>query len=597
MKILGLVTEPGITEAPTSLMVEMVRAVHQVHPSASIRMVPGTTDLAEHALGLGFVANPKAPLFDNPHACGISSQEALANLHTLQIRYMSHGLSRMDSLVDKLTPSQGREFRNALDALKERWNDFWTAESFGEEGRDAVYYELRRQMGELASRMAGKGALSSGETAFLDMIFRTMAQGSTTDMGAAYVEEDSPLAVVQLEGDEVSARSAQFLARRYGDRAVLYQLDEAGNLVSEDGRAAALTSESKIFLVGHGRPDGVAGRSPGELVTLLEEGGLITSGMELRRISVVACATDRVETAVEEGAPKSAFGEELIRAAAGRGVVVNSVTTRTDLVMVDGAGHKWVGTPDADGEVTWTRNGSGTKLLVTRMGENEFVSRRVPVGLGLVEVRTGTRDQGLGPGSQRVVRFLNGRQVGENGLPLPADQCLSPGERGTVERIMGQNPTGTLVLERGRMSILSRENPLTAPVDPVADRARRASAMVDRLANGSVSADDFAEKFRTRTSSRSREAVCNELLHRYGDHPGSTPLGEAVGQLQAEIQNYFDAGRLDSRARLVTQVLLENHRLRTVGEIDTGAERSMNELLLRPERARLAIESVPARSP
>ncbi|MCG8533150.1 MAG: C80 family cysteine peptidase, partial [Desulfovibrionales bacterium] len=330
VEILGLASDPATGESRSSLMVEMVRAVHGHYPLASIRMVPRTRNYMDHALAVGFATTPDAPLFDD--TCDISSGMARTNLDALQTRYMSHGLDRMAAVVDKLPPSQGRGVKTSLDALKARWTSFLSADALG--GRDAAYYALRSQMGELASRMAGSAGLSAGDTAFLDILVRTSPQGSTTAQGAAYVEDTSPLVVVQLEGDGVSARSAQFLARRYGDRAVLYHVGDTGGLVGEvrTAPAPALTADSKILLVGHGRMDGVGGRNPGEIIALLEAGGLISSGMELRRISVVACAADRVDTSVKEGAPQSAFGEALIRAAAGRGVVVNSVTTRTDLV-------------------------------------------------------------------------------------------------------------------------------------------------------------------------------------------------------------------------------------------------------------------------
>ncbi len=584
-----------------SLMVEMVRAIYQAHPNSPIRLTPGNTDLVAVAVDLGFNLPSSPSIFSATQPNQVSTRNALTDLRNLQAWSMEAGLGHLEVMLSRpgvaATPEMGR----ALADLRTQWSGFLQDPGSDQAAQTALYNRLRNRLGDLAGRLVSKGQLqdliSPEDFQYLELLSRSAPHASIQQGRAAYVSDPSPVVVVQLENDGVARQSAEFLTQRYGTNAAHYRLDDQGRLVLDQGRAQVLNAESKIILVGHGDSNSVSGYTAEAIAELLSQSGLFIPGMELRRISVVACTVDDPNTHLVEGAPDNLFGEDLIRAAEQRDVTLDSVTTRSDLVMVDEQGRKWIGSPDEEGKVTWTRNGSGTKLLVERMADGSFMTTRIPVGQGLVETREGTPSQGLGPKGDKVVRFINGQQVDENGLPLPQDQQLSAEERAAVEALMGQSPTGSLSIENNQIRVLSLDNPIQLESDTAQAAQRQAVQMIADLESGTLSPGDFSRDFRTRLNTEERVAVCNELLHQYGERPDTARLRTSVNTLESYIRSYFTQGRLSVESRQVAEVLLEHYRIEKTGEIQTGSDRVSNDVRLDPQQAAMALETNVAQAP
>ncbi len=581
------------------ILVENVRAIHALSPEVNIRITPGHQGLLAQARGVFFTQNTDLDFFSNERLL-VDFEQANAGVQRLQRRSVDVAITQLEGLAQSL---RGRSYSAVQDAVvefRQEWNEFRSLTSFegGIRERSEVYFRLRQQLGDLADQVvrraeAGGAEFSTDQLNFLRRLSETAPQGATQEGRSVLVVDNTPLVVVQLEEDPVVGETSRFLAEKSSGPVSRYRL-VSGELVHESGPVAAPTAESKIFLVGHGTPDRVSGLTASEIIGTLVNQGLLVSGDEIRRISVVACSTDNPNTPVEEGAPRSRFAETLIREAEDLGVTVRSVTARTELVTVDSSGRKWTGTPDAEGRVEWTRDGGGSKLLVERLSDGSLGTSRVNVDQGLVENRWGTTTEALGF-MNRTQRFVNGEQVDENGLGIEPGQGLSEAELAVVRTLLGENPTGTVEVENGNIRVLSTESVLSSGINEQ-DALGRAQELIANLSDGTATAQETAQQFLYLSESE-QAAAGNELLRAYGEHPESTQLRAGVRVMNPMLRELLDAGSLNDHSRFVIEVALEQFRIQRNVEL-RGVTGSVDySIILAPYRAQLALETAQTRAP
>ncbi len=579
-------------------LLESIRAIHSSDSDASITITPGHDGLMAEARDLFFTPDETIDIFSSG-ALDVSIDVADIQVEQLQNRYTDIAVTRLNELTRRLKSGNAADMVEAATALREEWNDL-KASSFDENRsiRDEVYYRFRQQLGDLSYQVAGRGVseqapFSAEEYQFLGRLYDTAPEGTFQERTFTLVNDTTPLVVVALEEDQAVLDTARFLAEKHGGTVSRYRLVR-GELVHESGPVANPTAESKLYIVGHGTPDQVSRLSASEIIGHLVNQGVLSSGDELRRISVVACSTDNPETAVEEGAPRSRFAESLIETADDLGVTVGSVTTRTDLVTVDPSGHKWYGRPDSDGQVLWTRDGSGGKLIVERLPDGSFGSRRAPVDQGRVETQWGDTSQALGL-KDKTLRFVNGVQVDENGIALPASEQISAAELAVVQTLLGDTPTGTLEISDGDIRVVSTDSVLGAGINEQ-DALVKARDLVSRLSDGTITAQEAAQEF-LYLSEAEQTATGNELLREYGEHPESVNIRAGLQAMNPMLRELLANGGLNERSRFVIEVALEQFRIQRSAEL-RGVTGSVDfNIILEPYRAQLALETAQTRAP
>ena len=581
------------------VLLENVRAVYATDPETSIRMTPEHDGLMAEARDLFFVTNDNLNIFSTG-SLGVTIDTANSGVETFQKQYTDIAVTRLEEMTRRLQGSDAADVVAAVVALREEWNEFKAVSSFEGAGweRAEVYYRLRQQLGDLAFQVADRGTreqapFSTEEYHFLSRVYETGPDAPTRPQRSTLVSDTAPLVVVALEEDETILETARFLAEKHGGTVSRYRLVR-GELVHESGPVADVTANSKLYLVGHGTHNEVSGLSASYIIGYLVNQGVLTSGDELRRISVVACSTNDPETEVEEGAPRSRFAETLIATADDLGVTVGSVTTRTDLVTVDPSGRKWYGKPDSEGQVLWTRDGSGGKLIVEKLPDGTFGARTVPVDQGTVETQWGDTSQALGL-KDKTLRFVNGVQVDENGLALPASEQISSAELAVVRTLLGDTPTGTLEFNDGDIRLVSTESVAAQGIN-AQDALVKARDLVSRLSDGTITAQQAVQEY-LYLGDVEQAAVGNELLKEYGDHPDSANLRAGVQAMNPVLRELLDANALNDHSRFVIEVALEQHRIQRNADLRGVTGSVEYNIILDNYRARLALETAQTRAP
>ncbi|MCG8563661.1 MAG: C80 family cysteine peptidase, partial [Desulfobacterales bacterium] len=581
------------------ILIENIRAIHAEAPQANIRFTPGHDGLMAEARGLFFTPDARVDLF-NTDGLGVTVDTANAGIETLQGTYMDLAVGRLNELTQRLQTSDRKDVLTAVESLRDEWNDLKAANSFevGPSERAEVYYRLRQQIGDLGYQMiqravAGEIRVSTDEFNFFQRLHETAPGNSTQEQRFSLVNDTTPLVVVALEDDPTVGEAARFLAEKHGGPVSRYRLIN-GEFVLESGPAPNLTAESKIYVVGHGTPNRVSGMTASDIIGYMVNQGILASGDEIRRISVVACSTDDPKTPVEEGTPRSRFGEALIETADDLGVTVGSVSLRTDLVTVDSGGRKWYGTPDSEGRVLWSRNGDSEKLIVQRRPDGSLGTRRVALDHGLTETHWGDASQALGL-TDGIVRFVNGTQVDENGLAVEASSGISAEALAVVQTLLGENPTGVVEINNGDIRVISTESIIGDGIN-AQDASVKARDFVGRLSDGRVTAQDAAQEF-LYLSEVEQAAVGNELLKEYGDHPESVNLRAGVRSMNPMLRELLDNGSLNSHSRFVIEVALEQFRIQRTAELRGVTGSVEYNIILDSHRAELALETAQTRAP
>lgn len=149
-------------------------------------------------------------------------------------------------------------------------------------------------------------------------------------------------AVFSLGEDPTVLESSQSLAQKPGY--VRLQTDELGQLGARD----------KLTLVGHGKENSFGGKSPEALADLIQAAG-ITS---LNKISLKGCHSDQ-------------YAIDLFNALQSRGIQVQSITGRTDAVVIAANGRTLV---EHDGQLF--HQAQGSKLEVSGMGVKDVYAQQ-----------------------------------------------------------------------------------------------------------------------------------------------------------------------------------------------------------------------------
>ncbi len=581
----------------------LARAVHQSDPNAHIRFTPNSEVLRTAAANLLFQSSTETPFFSSQMNAG-DIDIAASRLESMQNHYMDWAFGQVDRISGQLYTVLSDTLVDQLAASRSGWETFKATDAFpgGPAQRLEAYFNIRRELGAIAEEMSNRGrafgtGLLEDQQHFLELFTRTDPNGGFRETASAYVQDSSHRIIVEFGNDPITAQAANFLAGKHDTRPIRYRVNKIGQLELLDGTPVDLPTNTKILLVGHGAPGQVGGYTADEIMDILETGGLVDSGDTVARISVVACTTDNPSTPTEEGPPDAEFGKTLIQEAQERDVTVDSVSSRSTLVMVDETGRKWLGTPSPDGEsVLWQRGGNASKTLVERLPGGELEATKIPVGQGILESRPGTTAQALGPGRTEVVRFFYGIQVDENGLPINEDQALTEAERALVVEAYGNDiPMGTVSFEAGAIRIVSTEDP-TLTGNEESDAQEAAEELIEDLYAIEITSQEMAQNFQ-RMPPLEKKAVINLLLEKYGRNPDSEELQEGIRELEEEIEAHLISGTLDEQAQFVTEILMEHYRTQRTAQTSSEARQTDFHMTLKPEQTRLAVETIQTRAP
>ncbi len=362
-----------------------------------------------------------------------------------------------------------------------------------------------------------------------------------------FQETSRPKLILQLEEDPVTTQSARFLYNKHPESSQWVVL-RGGGLETMAGDPVTLDHTSRLVLVGHGTETAIAGMSPSQIMEHLLELGILSSGSDIRRISLVACTGDDFSTPQREGEPAAPFAEALLQEAVRAGVNVGSITSRTALVRVDSRGRKWVGVPDDQGRVIWTRNNPAYKLIVSLGEDRQPLTRVAPVEEGLVQI-IGTRTDALGPLGNGTFYFKNGIQTDGHGTPLPESDRLQPDQLATVREILGESPNGEVRIRDGQYTLIQPRPSGEAALPHAPEFEQAVKQVLSRYGIEESAAADLLDAYRRWDALRGRgngaeygalEALNNEFSTFMDDfgptpHPQLDPLPQALHSYQQTL--------------------------------------------------------------
>ncbi|MCG8473591.1 MAG: C80 family cysteine peptidase, partial [Desulfobacterales bacterium] len=452
------------------IYLQFVHTASNLAPNNDLEIHNSTRRIDHTARSLSFSPNRK-DLFEYPLK-GAERGRVERSLATRHSHMADHIMDTMGFLLDAHKEAFAQHDGGTwakTQRVAQDFADVFTDPNAGPAEISRQYYRLHQQYAELAEAYASFLAQRRGTSKDLqsraddlaEFLKKTAPHPDPVDVGIRYTDAPQNQVVVLLELDPVAENAARFLFEKNKQRAQFFRLQD-GRLERVGGAEAPLDESSRISLVGHGTARRIGNFTAQEALDLLIRAEILSPGSEIRRISLVACASDDPTTSVVEGAPQAPFAEELLRRTHDAGILVHSISARVALVMVDAYGRKWTGVPDADGRVVWSQKNSAHKLVVQRNVHGEMVSSRVPVDQGVVRVVAGNASLALGKRRRGVIRFVDGRQVTETGNPVPSGELLAPHERMLVESILGPTPHGWVEFD-GQGGILSAPDQIGIP--------------------------------------------------------------------------------------------------------------------------------------